>query len=275
MKTLNKSKLNKKALLAALTKRLGEKGASKSELQVLTSRFDDLMVALKNHYATSLVTKVDHNVIVDNLSEELAKTRDFKVVNFADLKFPDFPTKMEVNMVKPEWYEAPRKSVEVEGTVKVDNTEQSGMILTAIAGTFAALLDFLNKWKKTPFLVVKPDSEYLKPQLVILHDPYSGKALDINAVMKNAGGSASVSITGGGSGGNQVILDSLTQYHVNDADEASATKYYGFSDKDGNWYITKNDTAANSYRYTKGSGAYSTAWTNRAALTYALYDVTF
>lgn len=275
MKTLNNSKLNKKALLAAIVKKLGDKGATKSELQVLTARFDDLMVALKEKLSTQLLTKVETNVIVDNLATELAKTRDFKVVNFADIKFPDFPTKMEVEMKQPEWYKAPVKTVEIEGSVKVDNTEQSGMILNAIAGTFAALLEFLNKWKKTPFIVVKPDSEYLKPQLVVLHDPYTGKALDMHAVMRGVGGGASVSITGGGSGGTSVALDSLSQYHIADGDETGTTKYYGFLDKDGNWYIMKNDTTANSYRYTKGSGAYSTAWTGRAGLTYGYYDVTF
>lgn len=273
MKTLNNSKINKKALLAAIVKKLGDKGASKSELQVLTARFDDLMVALKNHYATSLVTKVDHNVIVDNLAEELSKTRDFRVANFSDIKFPDFPQKMEVEMKKPDWYEAPPKSVEITGTVKAEIKDTTGDLLSGIGAMFDLLIKFL---KGFTFRTTKADADYLKPQLVVLHDPYTGKALDFSDVFKmQGGGSVNISVPGGGTGSSGAIYDTLDQYKISDGDEAGTTKYYGFVDKDGNWYILKNDTTANSYRYTKGSGSYSAAWTARASKTYNTYDVIF
>lgn len=56
-----------------------------------------------------------------------------------------------------------------------------------------------------------------------------------------------------------------------------ATTYYGFVNKLGNWYISKQVVAGNeiSWRFTKGASAYSTAFTNRAALTYDYYNSVF
>ncbi len=63
-------------------------------------------------------------------------------------------------------------------------------------------------------------------------------------------------------------------YEINDVDDASIPSYYGFVDKDGNWYITKEDTDG-SFRYARGSVDYSTNWTNRASLTYDYFNNVF
>ena len=55
----------------------------------------------------------------------------------------------------------------------------------------------------------------------------------------------------------------------------SAPAYYGYLDKDGNWFILKVDDTTGEYRYTKGASNFSTNWTGRAGLTYALYDSVF
>lgn len=66
--------------------------------------------------------------------------------------------------------------------------------------------------------------------------------------------------------------DPLAKYKISDLEEA-ATSYYGNVAADGSWYILKlTSTAA---RYTKGSSAYTTAWTGRAGLTYDYFDVVF
>lgn len=68
-------------------------------------------------------------------------------------------------------------------------------------------------------------------------------------------------------------LNSLESYAISDLDEAGATKYYGFLDASGNWYILQlTSTAA---RYIKGTTDYATNWTNRAGLTYDYYNVIF
>jgi hypothetical protein len=63
-------------------------------------------------------------------------------------------------------------------------------------------------------------------------------------------------------------------YSISEIDDDALPSYYGFVDKDGRWYISKEDSAG-SYRYTKGNSSFSTNWGNRAALTYDYFDVIF
>lgn len=65
-------------------------------------------------------------------------------------------------------------------------------------------------------------------------------------------------------------------YEIADSDTATATKYYGFTDADANWYILKEDTSTGTYRYVKGAAGaspndYPTKWTNRATLVYRYF----
>lgn len=62
-------------------------------------------------------------------------------------------------------------------------------------------------------------------------------------------------------------------YALSNIDDSTSTEYYGYEDKDGNWYIKK--LASNALTFAKGSSGYTTAWTNRASQTYASYGVTF
>jgi hypothetical protein len=78
------------------------------------------------------------------------------------------------------------------------------------------------------------------------------------------------------SDGSIVNLPVIQGYVASDIDVASPS-YYGFLDAEGNWYIMKavvtGDVTA--YTFAKGTSDYATNWTNRAALTYAVYNVVF
>lgn len=74
----------------------------------------------------------------------------------------------------------------------------------------------------------------------------------------------------------------IAGYAASDQDTTDGlTTYFGFIDKEGNWYIQKQvasgvSPAANvTWRYAKGSNGYSDAWTGRAGLTYNLFDTEF
>jgi hypothetical protein len=67
--------------------------------------------------------------------------------------------------------------------------------------------------------------------------------------------------------------DPLAQYAISDIDEATSTKYYGYLNEDGGWYIMKEVDGA--YTYVKGNSAYTTAWTGRASQTYGNFDAIF
>lgn len=63
-------------------------------------------------------------------------------------------------------------------------------------------------------------------------------------------------------------------YEVNDVDDSSSPSYYGFVDKDNNWYITK-ESSDGSFRYVRGAGSYVANWTARASLAYGYFSNVF
>jgi hypothetical protein len=69
-------------------------------------------------------------------------------------------------------------------------------------------------------------------------------------------------------------LATLSGYKPSDIDTSTSTQYSGFIDYNGNWYIIKFDTTANTIRYAAGSASnsYATNWTNRTTLTYTYYN---
>jgi hypothetical protein len=69
-------------------------------------------------------------------------------------------------------------------------------------------------------------------------------------------------------------LATLAGYKISDIDTSTSTQYFGFIDYNGNWYIIKFDTTANTIRYAAGSASnsYATNWTNRTTLTYTYYN---
>jgi hypothetical protein len=60
--------------------------------------------------------------------------------------------------------------------------------------------------------------------------------------------------------------DLTAKYKINDIDDSGTTKYFGFTDKDGNWFIMQ--LTPTQVRYIKGASAYTASWTGRTGLTY-------
>jgi len=90
------------------------------------------------------------------------------------------------------------------------------------------------------------------------------------------GGYVNVKVTPSGALATETTIegiDPLAKYKIADTDDASSTKYYGFTDVDGNWYILRE--SSNAFRYSTGTTNYATNWNNRASLTYDyLFNVT-
>jgi len=65
-------------------------------------------------------------------------------------------------------------------------------------------------------------------------------------------------------------------YQISDQD-MGATSYYGYVNKDGEWYIMKSvvSAAVTNYTYTKGSSGYAANWTARAGLSYDNFAAIF
>lgn len=62
-------------------------------------------------------------------------------------------------------------------------------------------------------------------------------------------------------------------YYITDIDD-STPSYYGYLDKNGNWYIIKENSDG-SFRYIRGSGSFSSYWSNRSSLAYDYFDNVF
>jgi hypothetical protein len=62
-------------------------------------------------------------------------------------------------------------------------------------------------------------------------------------------------------------------YRISQIDD-STPAYYGYLNKDGAWFIMKEDSNGD-YRYAKGNSNFSTNWANRTSLTYDYFDAVF
>lgn len=62
-------------------------------------------------------------------------------------------------------------------------------------------------------------------------------------------------------------------YNISQIDDNSSPAFYGFVNKDGEWFIMKEENGE--YLYTKGSSDFSNNWANRTSLTYDTFDKVF
>lgn len=92
------------------------------------------------------------------------------------------------------------------------------------------------------------------------------------AAVDNGDGTFSLSTSGGSAGATKPTA----AYGISNIDSTDSTyKYFGFEDKDGNWYIMRKTLASAAFLYAAGTSGYSTAWTNRSSQTYASFATTF
>ena len=69
----------------------------------------------------------------------------------------------------------------------------------------------------------------------------------------------------------------IAGYVASDQSVSGTTTYFGFVDRDGNWYIQEQVVTGDdiSWRYAKGNSGYIASWTARATLTYNFYYTEF
>jgi hypothetical protein len=71
------------------------------------------------------------------------------------------------------------------------------------------------------------------------------------------------------------VGDTTASFEIANTDQSSSTThYFGYVSIDGRYFVQKRETASriSDYTYAYGTSAYSTAWTNRASLTYYAFD---
>lgn len=70
----------------------------------------------------------------------------------------------------------------------------------------------------------------------------------------------------------------LADFSVNDIDDSTSTEYYGFTKPDATWLVKGITDTGVSYATVANNGSvadYTTAWTNKATLTYGRFDEVF
>lgn len=65
--------------------------------------------------------------------------------------------------------------------------------------------------------------------------------------------------------------ESMEEYKISEIDDSTDVAYYGFVNKDGAWFIMKEDLGASTYRYARGNSGFSDNWQNRRDLKYDYY----
>jgi hypothetical protein len=64
-------------------------------------------------------------------------------------------------------------------------------------------------------------------------------------------------------------------FSISEIDNNLSVAYYGFTNKDGAWFIMKEDADTGSYRYIRGSSDFSSNWSRRDKLGYDYFNNTF
>lgn len=75
------------------------------------------------------------------------------------------------------------------------------------------------------------------------------------------------------------VANPIAKFSIARIDSTADPKYYGFLDKDGNWYIMRETTATNTFEYFYSTSATPftgvSGWSNRALITYVEFNTAF
>jgi|SRR6266404_995194 len=110
---------------------------------------------------------------------------------------------------------------------------------------------------------------------LFLYSIFSRKAEGL--FFKNSAGSASGVVAIADTSGKKIdpALNHPTDgYRISEIDDNAVT-FYGFTNKDGLWFIMKEDTDTGSFRYSKGEKDFPGRWNERENLKYDYYDNVF
>lgn len=143
---------------------------------------------------------------------------------------------------------------------------------TAVSMTYEALSSDIDDTHdaalvRSVLAAKKPNGDYINIQATT--------AGNLKVSIEETNGTSNIAQETGGN--LDRLSDSLQDYKISDVDADASPNYYGYTRKDGYWYILKETISAgnDTYRYAKGTSGYTTNWTNRVSLTYNYFDTEF
>lgn len=233
--------------------------------------------------------KFPKTISVSNFPKQAEFPKEIRISNFP--KQTDFPKEMAISNQPLEEIAALKRGlekivsaieeIELSPIIKVDAPKQEKVVVPPASVTVKQQeVDY----KKIATLLADSVKDYIKtlnPQEI----DYSKLEKIFNKeIVVSGGGSKPMFSTPDGKTYKALVdserrilvgnVDPLAVYQATDADTSNSVKYYGFTDKDENWYILRDDSGS-SYRYAKGSGNYTTAWSGRAGLDYGYFYEVF
>lgn len=228
-------------------------------------------------------SKKIHRSVLDWL-KSFKLPKSFEVSNFPKQPdFPEFPEKIEVSN--------PTKIPPYPKSIRVSN--QPTKEINKISAGLVAVVKAIKALKLNPTINVEaPEPEKVvvpAPNVTVTQEKIDYKKLakllaeqvpefdykkmgeviadnQLDAITVGGGGSS-------GHGGSKGMIISgsnpLEKYRAADIDQAGINIwYYGFTDKDGAWYIMEENKTVNSFRFISGSSGYITSWAERDTLEY-------
>lgn len=197
--------------------------------------------------------------VIDAIPKELNKNIESQAKDTSKIKKESKETNKYLRIISAK--DTKKELVDIKNEIKDGNNRGIKALQDVMISLFNSMLTFLSK---ATFKVQPTAKSFETPQLVTFYDPKTGSVVSpTDLIPKRAVTNVYVPVNEV----NQTINNSLDQYKVCDVDDSSTPKYYGFADKDENWYILR-DNGSGQYRYAKGSGSYTTAWTDRATQNY-------
>lgn len=215
--------------------------------------------------------------IIDKIDEAVKKieTLPKEIPAFPEIPQPKevvFPEVQKVEIVNfPEQKEIPAPVVNVEAPIV--NVEKPDAPVVNVEAPIVNVDVDTTKIEKV--------LEKNKPQDLPLENDRIAVSLDredVKTLIDGFNKQVKVQVSGGGGGvqTTAAIENTLSNYKIS-AGPLTDTGYLyiGYMDKDGNWYIKRQETTTKIWGYVKGSSDFDTAWANKTSQTYANFNLVF
>ncbi len=180
--------MNKDELKKKLIETLGKKFAKSADYKTLHEKFDKVLSSLDAKFSQQIIKQVNlpSEIVFNGLKDELAGVLKENNKGAMDVLKSLSDEIVKAYNSKPEWFKEFDGKVEIQNSVKIDGivevkqdpSDMIGLVTIALQGIF----DFFGKLAKNTFKVRLPSDHYITPQMVVLVDPNTLKAVDIKDI---------------------------------------------------------------------------------------------
>ena len=180
--------MNKDELKAKLIGILGKKFAKTKDYVALHEKFDKVLSSLDAKFSQQIIKQVNlpSEIVFNGLKDELSGVLKENNKGAMDVLNSLSAEIIKAYNSKPAWFKEFDGKVEVQNEIKVAGVvkvEQDPSAMIAIVqAALQGIFDFFAKLAKNTFKVRLPSDHYVTPQMVVLIDPQTMKAVDMKDI---------------------------------------------------------------------------------------------